>query len=98
MACSDLKTLSRRPLSDFPWSAGSLSPLNDRSARNWLTERFGFAAHSKAAAPVTCGVAIEVPLKIPKLLLGRVLKMPTPGAPSITERAPKLENAARASF
>jgi hypothetical protein len=52
----------------------------------------------RAAAPVTCGVAIEVPLYETYLSPGKVLRMLTPGAPRSTVLAPKLEKEARRSW
>jgi hypothetical protein len=46
---------------------------------------------TSAAAPATCGVAIEVPLKVAKPPLRTVEKMAVPGAPMSTLVAPKLE-------
>src|SRR5687768_17076796 len=40
------------------------------------------------AAPVTCGVAIDVPLYDPYVLPGNVELIPTPGAPRSTVVAP----------
>jgi hypothetical protein len=45
-----------------------------------LAFMFGYAAFKRTAAPVTCGVAIEVPLKLAYLLPGVVLRIFTPGA------------------
>ena len=96
-AWKDLKTLSRRPVTVLPCSDGTISPLNASNARSWLIERLLFAADSKAAAPATCGVAIEVPLSDPYVLAGSVLKIAVPGAPISTECAPKFEKLASAS-
>src|SRR5262249_29569842 len=46
---------------------------------------------TSAAAPETCGVVIEVPLKTAKPALGTVERMLVPGAPRSTVVAPKLE-------
>ena len=52
------------------------------ASRTWAGVAVGFLARYRAAAPVTCGVAIEVPLIdwVPVLLLFALEVMPTPGA------------------
>ena len=59
--------------------------------------RDGSAALSRAATPLTCGVAIDVPLKVLYVLFGVVLRISRPGAPTCTVCLPKLEKPARAS-
>ena len=60
------KTFYALPPSQFPqspvktWTAESLRMLRVRST---LPRKGGYADHSSATAPATCGVAIEVPLK-----------------------------------
>src|SRR5689334_3868927 len=46
--------------------------------------RLGSCALSRAAAPLTCGVAMDVPLSDPYELPGNVLRMLLPGAPTCT--------------
>src|SRR3954451_3060350 len=73
------------------------------ASRIWALVRPWLA--SSPARPATWGVAIEVPLRVPKPLgwqraqvpLGRVEKMPTPGAAASTQ-LPKLENEALLSL
>ena len=48
----------------------------------------------RPTTPATCGVAIEVPLKLPKRLPGSVDMMPAPGAATSTLVAPKFEKLA----
>src|SRR6185503_10442982 len=57
--------------------------------------RDGFCALSRPTRPVTCGVAIDVPLSRPYWLLGSELRMFSPGAPMSTVVAPKLLKNAR---
>ena len=52
----------------------------------------------RAAAPATCGDAIEVPSYDAYELFGTVLVMATPGAPRSTVEAPNCENEASAPF
>ena len=66
--------------------------------RSFHQLRVPFCAFSRAARPVTWGVAIDVPEKKEYVLFGVVLRMLTPGAPTETVRFPKFENEARASF
>ena len=89
-ACILLDTLSLRPVVVFPASEGIESPLNSKSALSCATVRFGFAASSKAAAPATCGVAIEVPLNNEYVLLVVVLRMPRAGRPNVHRRQTKM--------
>src|SRR5258708_1881920 len=55
------------------------------------------ADNSNNAAPETCGVAMDVPLRFPKVPLGSVEIMFVPGAPRCTVVCPKLENKANPS-
>ena len=55
--------LSRRPVIVLPFKEDTEAPLKISKLFNCCTVRFGFWASSNAAAPATCGVAIEVPLK-----------------------------------
>jgi len=48
----------------------------------------GLSALYNAAAPVTCGVAIDVPLNDAYVPLGVVDQIPLPGAPRSTVEAP----------
>jgi hypothetical protein len=63
----------------------------------WSGKRFGEAAHASAAAPDTCGVAIEVPLSLSNAFPGNVLRMSTPGAARSTVVWPEFEKVASAS-
>ena len=59
--------------------------------------RLGSCALSSAARPLTCGVAMDVPLSEPYVLPGSVLRIALPGAPTWTVCLPKLEKEALAS-
>ena len=61
--CMLLAIFSRRPVNVMPASEATGSPLNIKRLLSFVTVRFGFAASNNAAAPATCGVAIDVPLK-----------------------------------
>jgi hypothetical protein len=55
--------LSRPPLDVFPANEGSGSVLESSVVLSAAVVRVGWAARTSAAAPATCGVAIEVPLR-----------------------------------
>src|SRR5205823_8834128 len=59
--------------------------------------RAGFADFKRAAAPATCGAAIDVPDRLAYRFPGNVLRMLSPGAAMWTVCRPKLENSARVS-
>src|SRR5262245_30754101 len=56
-------TFKRRPLSVLSISDASGSPLKSSILLTFCTDRFDCLAHSSAAAPDTCGTAIDVPVK-----------------------------------
>src|ERR1700731_3711628 len=58
-----LHTSRRPPLVTLPSSEGSLSTLARMSALSSATESHGSAERMSAAAPETCAVAIELPLR-----------------------------------
>lgn len=57
----------------------------------------GFLANSSAAAPETCGVAIDVPDFRPYEVPRTVERMEDPGAPRSTEVSPQFEKLERVS-
>ena len=63
-----------------------------------VDEADGFACLYSAAAPATCGEAIEVPLSVAVAVfeLNHADKIPEPGA-KISRHVPKFENDERAS-
>ncbi len=75
-------TLSRKPRLGFP-NHGAGSALFWRMVRTLSGFVFGFACSSSAAAPATCGEAIEVPLIVAYApsSSGYVDRMRPPGAP-----------------
>ena len=75
----------------------TLSPLARIRFLIPLQSKPGSFASNSAATPVTCGVAIEVPLKEAYEFPGIVLNISLPGAPIWTVRLPKLENVERSS-
>src|SRR4051794_34403055 len=90
------KTVRRPPPTALPASAGSASTDPRSACLSWATEYSGCWASTSAAAPVTCGVAIEVPsshaqqggVTVPHWLDAYELTMFTPGAPRSTLVAP----------
>src|SRR5213080_3002208 len=82
-----LRTFRRPPVSTTPASDDSGSTLFRIVARRFAVD----SAHrdsSSAAAPDTCGVAIDVPLIVAYPPPAMVERMPTPGAASCTDCAP----------
>src|SRR6266511_1181226 len=76
-----------------------LVALLTRKSRTCCGVKPGLAAATRAAAPATCGVAIEVPLMV-LVAVSLVIQdevMLTPGAKMSTQ-VPKLENEARLSL
>lgn len=73
--------------------------LLTRKFVTWLGLQLGFADRTSAAAPATCGEAIDVPLavRVAVLLVYHAEGMFTPGA-KMSRQLPKLENDARASL
>src|SRR5262245_2014789 len=86
----DLFTFSRPPVTVLPASELIWSTLFMRFAFR-LAVLNEHLESTSAAAPETCGVAIDVPLKMEKPPLGTVERMAVPGAPRSTVVAPKLE-------
>src|SRR5437879_1969594 len=82
-----LFALSLPPVSVMPESAGMGSTLLRRVLLSCAVLRLHLESTS-AAAPETCGVAMEVPLRYSYALLSVVDSTSTPGAPKWTEVAP----------
>ena len=80
-------------MATFPASEGSLSTPCISAWRTCATFKPGSRARTSAATPATCGVAIEVPLRL-RQPPGTVLQIVTPGAARSTKRVPKFENVA----
>ena len=57
-----------------PFSEGFLSTLRRILSLTWATVAVGNFVNRKAAAPATCGVAIEVPLKNSYDVASKVLR------------------------
>ena len=57
------KTFNRPPVTVIPASAGIGSAKFNSSCFSWVTGMSGDTARMRAAAPETCGVAMEVPSK-----------------------------------
>src|SRR5262249_37709918 len=87
-AASALATLSRPPDATLPLRPATGSTLVRIREMTWLYVSEGFWPQTSAMAPVTCGVAIDVPLNDEYVLFGVVLRMPTPGAARSTVVAP----------
>src|SRR5262245_34010885 len=85
-----LFTFSRPPVTVLPAIDVTGSTLFMRFAFRLAVLREHLDS-TKAAAPETCGVAIEVPLKMEKPPLRTVERMAVPGAPRSTVVAPKFE-------
>src|SRR6266702_4211500 len=90
-------TFSRPPVTVMPCMDGTGSAELMRRSFTWWCVMPGNCANTSAAAPETCGVAIEVPLSslypdgseqqvLPTI--GTEERMPTPGAPRSTVVAP----------
>ena len=63
-----------------------------------VRDKAGLCDESSAAAPATCGDAIDVPLFVPyPVPLNIVLTIPDPGAARSTFTGPKFENPERVS-
>src|SRR2546427_10175417 len=92
------KALMRRPVTVRPASDDFLSAPVTMRFRSCDQVRVVSCARRSAASPATCGVAIDVPEKKEYVLFGVVLSTRTPGAPTSTVRAPKLENPAMPSL
>src|SRR3954471_16268366 len=76
---------SRPPVVVLPKSEGVDRALPRIRSRSWAAVAVGYFAASRAAAPVTWGVAIEVPLIVPyRADVATVERMLTPGAPMST--------------
>ena len=85
------------PLTHLPRNAGSRRELfinSDFTFRHFVEEPPRTEFQINAAAPATCGVAIDVPFLFPYRPPGIVLKIRTPGAAMSTSRTPKLLNRA----
>lgn len=98
--CKALKTLSR----PFVLIGVDSHPVNESTvfikvAFNDTADSPGLNAANSAAAPVTCGAAIEVPLDVPyELSVARVvLNMLDPGAARSVLIGPQFENPDRVS-
>ncbi len=63
-------------------TSATANPLVCSALRSWVTLAVGRACRSTANAPVTCGVAIDVPLRIPNVAGGSDDRMLLPGAKS----------------
>ncbi len=57
------QTSSRPPVTVRPASAGTRSTAPSSRASSWAVVSVGSAESTSAAAPLTCGAAIEVPLR-----------------------------------
>src|SRR3954468_15490419 len=93
-----LRTL-RRPFATVGYEAlAPMLPIGSTPFRirafTWATVRLGNADQTNAAAPATCGVAIDVPDRQPYELPGSVLHTSTPGAARSTLVAPQSVNEA----
>src|SRR6476469_316861 len=71
--------------------------LATRASRTCCGVAVGWSARYRAAAPATCGVAIDVPLIVFVPPLSQSDVMFTPGA-KMSVQVPKFENEARASL
>ena len=80
-----------------PASEERASTVRSRSAFRPAAVACGNAALASAAAPDTCGVAIEVPSRTLYPLAGQVERIEAPGAARSTVARPTFENQARAS-
>jgi len=91
--CIALKIFSRPPVLTIPEKAGRRSTLFINDALSEATERSGLYADNNAAAPATCGVAIDVPLSVAVEVFDElyVLNIPDPGAARSTLTGPKFE-------
>src|SRR5580693_304449 len=78
-------------------STASESPPAKRRFLIDRQSRVGSWALRRAATPVTCGVAMEVPLSREYVSFGVVLRISTPGAAKWTVCLPTFEKAARES-
>src|SRR5262249_38674769 len=90
------------PETVLPARAGSGRVVARIRARSCCAVQVGFWAATRAATPVTIGVAIEVPESKTNWANGgtvsrKVLATSTPGAPRSTVVAPKFEKSASAS-
>ena len=88
-AAISLARLSRPPDTVLPASAGTASVVLISFCFTSATVASGRTTRSNgAAAPATCGVAIDVPLQLAYWPPGSELRMPTPGAARCTRVAP----------
>ena len=85
--CNAARTLTRPPVIVGPSGQEPDQPCRCSAALRTAVVA-GHWASTRAAAPDTCGVAIDVPLKNAYPLFGTVDKTATPGAPRCTEAAP----------
>ena len=85
---SDPFALTRRPEMDFPAIEVLVSPPAMIRFLMANQSSVGFAASRRAAMPVTCGDAMDVPLRYVYVLGSQVLNTSWPGAPTATVRAP----------
>src|SRR5688500_3589989 len=67
------RTFSRDPVATRPESPGLGSAERSNPRRTSAAPRLGEFARTSAAAPTTCGVAMEVPLPVPYTPPGSVL-------------------------
>src|SRR5690606_36681063 len=88
-------TLSE-PLPGLPTTP--MVPLSTSASRTWCGIAYGLSARYSAAAPATCGVAIDVPLMVLESVSLPIQAdvMSLPGAKMSTQR-PMLEKLDRAS-
>ncbi len=87
----------RPPLTAFPASAATGSADASSACLRCAALHAGCAEATSAAAPATCGVAIEVPLIAPKPPPRWADVIDWPGANRSTVVAPKFENDAGVS-
>src|SRR5262245_59901276 len=78
------EAFSRQPVTVLFRCEKTWSTLLRISDLIWLKLNSGRSARIRAMAPVTCGVAIDVPLPSAYPPPGTVLRMLTPGAPRST--------------
>lgn len=87
-ATKALFTLSTPPVRVMPFNAGVVRTVERRPSLTCSYVQVGLYDQRRAAAPATCGEAIEVPLLLPYPLPRTVLTIDSPGAPRSTEVAP----------
>ncbi len=89
-------TLSLLPDNTLPSREAVAVPVLRMVALISAAFALGFCALYSMTAPLTCGVAINVPLYDPYVFSGSFDQMDDPGAPMSTVFGPKFENEERA--